>query len=34
MKNLVELQGGAVELESELGEGTTFTFTVPVAEEE
>jgi signal transduction histidine kinase len=33
MKNLVELQGGVVEVESQLEKGTTFTFTVPVAEE-
>ena len=33
VKSLVELQGGEIEVESQLGEGTTFTFTVPVAEE-
>jgi len=33
-KNLVELQGGDIEVESRLGEGATFTFTVPVVEEE
>jgi len=33
VKSLVELQGGQIEVESQLGEGTTFTFTVPVAEE-
>jgi signal transduction histidine kinase len=33
-KNLVELQGGAIDVVSEVGEGTTFTFTVPVALEE
>ena len=30
-KNLVELQGGEVGFESELNEGTTFHFTVPIA---
>ena len=34
VKSLVELQGGGIEVESLLGEGTTFTFTVPVAMEE
>lgn len=32
-KNLVELQGGDIEVESRLGEGSTFTFTVPIADE-
>ncbi len=31
-KSLVELQGGEMEVESRLGEGTTFTFTMPVAD--
>jgi signal transduction histidine kinase len=30
-KNLIELHGGQIEVESELGKGTTFSFTVPVA---
>jgi len=34
VKSLVELQGGGVGVESRLGEGTTLTFTVPVATEE
>ena len=31
VKSLVELQGGEVQVESHLGKGTTFTFTMPVA---
>jgi PAS domain S-box-containing protein len=32
VKSMVEIQGGTVSLESELGTGSTFTFTIPVAE--
>ncbi|WNQ10056.1 ATP-binding protein [Paenibacillus aurantius] len=32
-RQLVELQGGALEVESELGKGSRFTFTLPIAEE-
>ncbi len=31
VKSLVELQGGEIDVESRLGKGTTFTFTVPIA---
>jgi len=30
-KQLIELHGGTVDVQSELGEGTTFTFTLPLA---
>ena len=33
VKSLVELQGGVIEVESALGAGTTFEFTVPIAAE-
>jgi signal transduction histidine kinase/DNA-binding response OmpR family regulator len=33
VKNLVELQGGHIEVRSQLGQGTAFMFTVPVAVE-
>ena len=32
VKGLVEAHGGEIHVESELGQGTTFTFTVPVAD--
>ena len=31
VKSLVELQGGEIEVESQLGKGTTFTFSIPIA---
>ncbi len=31
IKNLVELQGGQINVDSELGRGTTFAFSVPIA---
>jgi len=34
VKSLVELQGGEIEVQSQPGQGTTFTFTVPVVVEE
>ena len=33
-KNLVEMQGGEIWFESQVGHGTTFHFTVPIAEDE
>jgi signal transduction histidine kinase len=33
VKSIVELQGGEIQVESRLGEGTTFTFTTPIVEE-
>jgi signal transduction histidine kinase len=34
VKNLVEMQGGAIKVETEAGQGSTFTFTIPTAEED
>jgi len=32
VKRLVEAQGGQISVESRIGEGSTFTFTLPVSE--
>ena len=34
VKRLVEAHGGAIAVESKMGEGTTFTFTLPIKGEE
>jgi signal transduction histidine kinase len=33
VKSLIELQGGEIQVESKVGKGTTFTFTMPLASE-
>jgi signal transduction histidine kinase len=33
VKSLIELQGGEIAVESQVGKGTTFTFTIPIASE-